>query len=577
MLKNGARLILGMVKMHPGPFSVALFGAAVFAGGTVASTMVLKWVTDNVVLTAFETGAVSSRDLWWGLVAIMAIAVIRSAGVVMRRYFAAMTSERAQITLRHRLVDQYLGLPLSWYSETPAGRLLAHADSDADNATNVLHPLPFSLGAGLMAIFSIALLIATDPVIAGVALVVFPLLSLINRVYSSRIEEPAAEVQARLGDVSSVAHESFDGALIVKTLGRADSEVERFGQSVEALRSKRTEVGYIRAAFEAALEGLPAMGTVAVVTIGALRVGSGAITHGDIVQVVTLFNLLGMPMRVLGFFLESIPPSVVSHRRLQTVFDRSTVLADVRYDSLGNHPIAVDAIDVVFGYDNDLVLDHVNLQIKPGEVVAVVGATGAGKSTLISVLAGLLPPQSGTIQMGHLPLSEINPVDRTKAVALAFQESFLFADTIRANLDMDGSATELDIRGALVAAEADGFVDDLPDGLETIIGERGVTLSGGQRQRLALARAILRRPRLMLLDDATSAVDSVVEANILAGLRRSVEATILIVAQRVSTIEMADRVLYLRNGRIEATGTHRQLLANPSYEALVTAYEVEGS
>jgi len=577
MMKRGARLAVSMIKMHPVPFAVSVVGATIFAGATVASTVVLKWVTDNVVLVAFESGEVSTGEIWWGVGAVMAVAVIRSAGVVMRRYFAGMTAERSQVTFRHRLVDRYLGLPLSWYTDTPAGRLLAHADSDTDTATNLLHPLPFSLGAGLMVLFSTILLLVTDPVLALVALVIFPLLSVMNRIYSSRVEGPAADVQAGIGQVSSVAHESFDGALVVKTLGRADGEVERFSATVDSLRAKRLQVGYIRAAFEAVLEGIPTLGIVAVVTIGAIRVGAGAITHGDVVQVVALFNLMIMPMRVFGFFLETIPPSVVSHRRLQTVFDRPVISAKASQAKLADRPVALDVADVVFGYEDDVVLNHVNLEIKPGEVVAIVGATGAGKSTLISVLAGLLSPQAGTIHMGHLPLEEIDQVERTNTVALAFQESFLFADTIRANLDMDGSATDLDIRAALVAAEADGFVDELPDGLETVVGERGVTLSGGQRQRLALARAIIRRPRLMLLDDATSAVDSVVEANILAGLRRSVEATIVIVAQRVSTIEMADRVLFLVAGRIEATGTHRQLLSHPGYEALVTAYETEAS
>jgi ABC-type multidrug transport system fused ATPase/permease subunit len=206
-------------------------------------------------------------------------------------------------------------------------------------------------------------------------------------------------------------------------------------------------------------------------------------------------------------------------------------------------------------------------------VVALVGSTGSGKSTLCTVLAGLVPPSDGEVRLGHLPIDQIDPLERTEAVALVFQESFLFADTVRSNIDLTGRAPEVEVLAAAATARVDRFLEDLPDGLDTVLGERGVTLSGGQRQRVALARALLRHPRLLLLDDATSAVDAVVEKQILAGLRAEVRATTLIVAQRVSTIELADRVLYLDGGRIAATGTHAELLGNPGYEAIVRAYE----
>jgi ABC-type multidrug transport system fused ATPase/permease subunit len=219
------------------------------------------------------------------------------------------------------------------------------------------------------------------------------------------------------------------------------------------------------------------------------------------------------------------------------------------------------------------VLAGVNLRIERGEVVAIVGSTGSGKSTLCTLLAGLVTPTAGQVRVNGRPMAQLDPVERTKAVALVFQESFLFADTVAANVDLSGQATEAEIWAALSVAQADRLVDELPAGLQTVLGERGVTLSGGQRQRVALARALLRQPRLLLLDDATSAVDAVVEQQILARLRTDLVTTTVIVAQRVSTIELADRVLYLDGGRIAAAGTHHELLAHPGYEALVRAYE----
>jgi ABC-type multidrug transport system fused ATPase/permease subunit len=245
------------------------------------------------------------------------------------------------------------------------------------------------------------------------------------------------------------------------------------------------------------------------------------------------------------------------------------------------------------GVEREYVLDGIDLDVAPGEVVALVGSTGAGKSTLCSLLAGLVPPTAGQILLGNRPVDQLGAADRSREVAVVFQEPFLFADTIRANILLDDptdSTSSARVAGeddVDVAAEAGGsleeavaiaqvnrFLNEMPNGLDTEIGERGVTLSGGQRQRVALARALIRHPKVLLLDDATSAVDPVVEQQILAGLRSGLRATTLVVAHRVSTIELADRVLFLRDGRIAASGQHEQLLATePAYAALVRAYE----
>ena len=294
-LTRGLSHVAAMVRLHPRPFTVAVVGAAVFAGATVMSTVVLGWITDDVVLATFETGVVPDHALRNGAAAIVAVTILRVAGVVFRRFFAGMTAERVQATFRRQLSDQYLALPLAWHNTVPAGQLLAHADNDAEVAVDVLHPLPFSLGVGFLAVFSAISIIAVDPMLALIAFLIFPALTLLNRVYSRRIERPAADVQAGVGEVSSIAHESFDGALVVKTLGRAGEESERFAASVRQLQTDRVKVGYLRAAFESVMDVLPNLGIIVVLMVGIYRVQSGAVDPGDLVQVAALVHRAGVP------------------------------------------------------------------------------------------------------------------------------------------------------------------------------------------------------------------------------------------------------------------------------------------
>ncbi len=583
MFRRGIPLLRAMIRLHPKSVAIAAVSALIFAFGTVGSAVVLGRITDEVVLPAFEEPGFDGRTVLWGVVALAAITVIRIVGTVGRRFFGMLAGEQVQRTYRQRLGEKYLRLPLSWHQERPTGELLAHVDNDAEMATQVLMPLPFTIGVFFLTIFSAISLLLVDPLLAAVAFALFPVLALLNQRYSRRIEAPAARVQADVGAVSAVAHESFDGALVVKTLGRADAEGERFGERVEQLRKDRVEVGFLTAAFDTVIDVLPNLGIIVVVLLGTYRIEAGAMTPGELVQVAALFSVLSFPMRVFGFFLTSLPPSVVAHERLATVFDSEIPDRPTTTRPLNEGALGIEATGLVFGFDGQPVADGltggtqvlsgVDLQIHPGETVAIVGSTGAGKSTLCSVLCGLLPPEQGEVRLGGALVDELDPSERTDAVALVFQESFLFADSVRANIDLTETASDEAVREAAEIARADAFLSELPEGYDTVVGERGVTLSGGQRQRVALARALIRRPRLLVLDDATSAVDAEVEQQILANLRESVDATVVVVAQRVSTIELADRVLYFQGGRIAAAGTHDDLLAHPGYESLVRAYE----
>jgi ABC-type multidrug transport system fused ATPase/permease subunit len=577
IMRRGARLLWDSVRAQWRPFVLAIVGAALFSLMAVGGTVVLGRVTDDVLTPAFD-GGVDRSAVAIGAFALVAASALRMVGVVLRRYFGQMAQRRMQRLWFKRVTDRYLDVPLRWFDEHPTGELLAHADADCERATMAMQPLPFSLGVVLLIGISMVLLATVDPVLLAVAVALFPGLALLNNAYTKRVEQPAAAAQARVGDVSSVAHESFEGALLVKTLGLEAREVERLRVRAEDLRRQRLVVGRLRAGFEPGLDALPNLGTIALLWLGAWRVSTGAISTGELVQAMALFAILAFPFRIVGFLLEELPRAVVAHDRIAGV-----LAAPVRHEPadpspLPAGPLAVELQDVRFGHDDSgPVLDGLTARVAPGEVVALVGSTGAGKSTLCTLLVRLMDPQAGDIRLGGVALTAADPDDLHQAAALVFQESFLFADTVRENLAMGAAVTDDELWAALDIARARAFVERLPRDLDEVIGERGVTLSGGQRQRIALARALLRRPRLLLLDDATSAVDATVERAILDRLRDGVAATTIVVAHRVSTIALADRVLLLDGGRIAAAGTHQELLAVPAYAALVRAYEADAA
>ena len=572
LARRGYRLIMRSVRAHPVPHLLALLGALGFVATTVGTAWLLGWITDNVIIApeSERTGPAVAAAM------VIGVSVASGISVLMRRWFLAMAELRTQRDWRRALLHRYIDLPMDFHRERDPGELLAHADSDVNTATMVLKPLAFAVSVLFLVIVTMAALFAAHPLLALIAAVVFPALALISRIYTRRVEKPSAEVQRRVGEVSEVAHESFDGAVVVKTLGREPIEVERMRAASERLRDERIRVGRMRAGFEPAIDALPTAGAVVLLLVGAWLVGRGSATPGDLVLAATLFSLLALPLFIVGFFLEEMPRSVVSLERVDRVLDRPI---EPRAEPESNGPVLpagplelqIDGLAVRYG--SRLVLDGLSLAVSPGETVALVGATGSGKSTLLETVAGLNFLDRGSIRLSGVALEDVPSDEFHGAVALVFQEAFLFADSVAENVGLQWGLAPADVTAALNSAVAGAFVNALPHGDATVVGERGVTLSGGQRQRVALARALVRSPRLLMLDDATSAVDPVVEGEVLANLRRDLDTTTLVVAHRISTIELADRVAYLAGGRIVATGTHDELLDIDDYQSLVSAYE----
>ena len=571
---RGVRLIASYVRMHPRPFLVAVSGAILFAVGSIALTTALGRATDEVLRPAFE-GGVSSRQIWLAVGALMLFGLVRALGIMIRRFYSGVSGERVMATLRTRIADRYRQLALAYHRETPTGELLAHMEADVKAAVDVFWPVPFATGVVVLIVLAMVQLLAADVYLALVALIIFPTLALMNRSFARRMEGPARRAQERIGEVSAVAHESIDGALVVKTLGREDAETERLAGSARALRDERIDAGFIRATFEAALDALPALSATLLVAVGSWRVAAGAITVGQLVGAVALFNLLAWPMRFIGWILAELPRAVVGYARLERVFrEPVTVLPAVDPVPLPEGALGIEVEDVSHVLDGARVLDGMSLRIAPEESVAIVGQTGGGKSTLSQLLVRLADPDDGVVRVGGVDLRHAEPASLREAVSIVFQESFLFSTTIGENVALDSGADDDAVERAARIAAVDRFVRTLPEGFDTVVGERGHTLSGGERQRVALARAIVREPRVLILDDATSSVDPSIEASILSALREELHTTLVVIAYRLSTIRLADRVIFLDGGRIGATGTHEELMGTvPAYAAIIRAYE----
>ena len=580
VVRRGLRVVWRGIRDEPGIFAVAVVGSALYGAGTAGGGWVLGRVTDRVLQPAFEAGRATGTQIAEAAGALAVVALLTAIGVVTRRAAAGITQYRLQARYRRAVTRQYLRLPLAWHHRHPAGQLLSNANADVEAIWQVFAPLPMALGVAVMLAVAAVAMVAADPVLAGIGLLVVPALMAANVVYQRRMSPLVMRAQALRADVSAVAHESFDGALVVKTLGREDAETRRFGTTAQALRDANVAVGRTRGTFDPVIEGLPTLGTLAVLVVGTWRVRSGAVVTGDVVQVAYLLTLVSFPVRSLGWVLGELPRCVVGWERVNAVLQAGEGMPYGDAEPAGTGPASLAVRDVGYAHvDPDgspvPVLHDVTLDVPAGRTVAVVGPTGAGKSTLAGLLVRLVDPRSGQVLLDGVDVRTLRRGGVARAAALVPQSTFVFDDTIRGNVDLTGTLADDEVWAALRLARADGFVAGLTDGLDTTVGERGTSLSGGQRQRIALARALVRRPRLLLLDDATSAVDPRVEAQILEGLRGAGEsATVVVVAYRMATIALADEVVYLEHGRLVARGTHDELVATtPGYRTLVTAYE----
>jgi ABC-type multidrug transport system fused ATPase/permease subunit len=652
VLIRGIRVLGHAIREEPRIFAVAVGGSVIYSLLIIASAYVVGAIVGEVVVPSLKSGRADTTAVVLSAVALLAVSLGRVLGMFGRRLGAGFMQYRLQASYRRRITRRYLELPLSWHHRHATGTLLSNANSDVEAAWFPIAPLPFAVGTLVMLVAAMGSLLVTDWVFALVGIAIFPALFALNVVYSRRMAPRQARAQQMRAQVSAIAHESFDGALVVKTMGQEARETTRFAAQAGELRDALISVGRLRGVFDPMLETLPSLGTLAVLLVGAVRLSQGAVTITELVSVAFLFTVLAFPVRAIGWVLAELPRSVAGWDRLQAVLTATGEMSygNTTLDRRDGRPATLVFDRVSFGYavaepapatapaepglatepeaaarpvgvpapteadstevappagvpspveagpaEPVRVLHDVSFTVPAGRTVALVGPTGSGKSTIVSLAVRLVDPDAGTVTLDGVDVRSLTAASLAGTSALVAQVPFVFDDTIRANITLGREGiTDDDVWAALRLAEADGFVAVLPDGLDTLVGERGAALSGGQRQRLTLARALAGRPRLLVLDDATSAVDPRVEAAILAALRgdRSTPAdatgtagaagadalppgaSILVVAYRRATIALADEVVYVEHGRVVGRGTHATLLGStPGYAALVTAYE----
>ena len=542
---------------------MAVSGAFVYALCTAGSSLGVRWVTDHVIVPRFDGGDVSASVLLSGCLVLVSIAVVRAAGVVVRRTWAGKTEWGVAEEISNEVVGRMATQPVSWHAKRQTGDMISRAGVDADASVSVLAPLPYASSVVLLLVVSTTGMWILDSSLGLIASVIIPLLVFMNIWYQKRVDVHYNKAQERLGVLSEQVLESFEAVSVVKAFGAESRETERLGRITADLRDARVETVRRRSTFEALLDAIPSVANLIVLLVGTVRVRSGDLSVGDLAAAMYLFTLLVMPLRLIGFVLSDLPHSLAGWNRVREVMDEELeIRPHVRsLEDTSDIVLRVESLAVTIGTTE--ILHDVSFDVAQNSTVAVVGATGCGKTTLLRAIAGLQLATSGSVAV------------KGGKAHIVFQEPFLFSETLLFNIDLGRGLPEADIRSAIAVAQAD-FVWDIDPHLATIVGERGVSLSGGQRQRLALARALAGRPRVLLLDDTTSALDPDTEQRVIEALSATdLVQSVLVVASRPSTIALADVVVYLEDGRVAGWGTNDELLSrNETYRNLMEAFAV---
>jgi ATP-binding cassette subfamily B protein len=535
----------------------------VLAAGAMGATVLIPYLTGR----AIDSIRAHDRHTLTVLAIVIGGAALARLGLsAARRLVAGRVSLGVELDLRNRLYGHLQRLELSFFDRQQTGQLMSRATVDLQSVRFFLGYGLIFIGQSLLSIvLAAAAMFAIRPGLAALSLAPVPFVVLIASRYGRRSRPALQEVQQRIAELTADAEENVSGVRVVKAFAQEEQQLDRFRQSVARVFDQAIYATKIQARYGPMIGFLPNLGLAAILLVGGRQVIHGTLTVGEFTAFYAYLLMLISPMRTLGYMLSAAQRATASGARIFQILDREpqmTSPAGAPGLPQGKGHVSLENVTLTFEGSPQPALRNIDLEVEGGRTVALVGAMGSGKTALVSLLARLYDVSSGTVRVDGADVRSVDLVSLRHQIAIVNDDPFLFSATVHDNIAYARpDASRASVEAAAQAAQADGFISSLPDGYNTMVGERGLTLSGGQRQRIAIARAILADPRILILDDATSSVDASTEQEIKVALKAVMRGrTTFVIAHRLSTIALADEIVVLEAGHVVARGNHEELL-----------------